>query len=385
MKNVLQASVLIIGLFMACKSVPLEEAKEPVLNHKEMIPAYIGTYTKKEDHVNGKAEGIYLIYQQPMTGALALAGTVAKVINPSFVRISADKKNLYAVSELGPGDADSGFIYSYKVNEDHSLTELGRISTEGFAPCHIAEDPAGKYIFVSNYVGGVVVVYEKDAAGNLKQKQTIIFDDPENSHPHSVSISANNRFAYIADLGHDRIWQFTLNSEKGVLEPLENPYIQLSKGAGPRHFVFSISEEFAYSVNELNSTVSTFRRTKEGNLEHLADESTLPEGFEGENSAADIHLHPSGQFLYVSNRGHNSIASFRINDSSGTLVNTGFTSTGGEKPRSFAISPQGTAVYAANQDSDNILMLNIDPNTGMLTSNDLELEIWTPVSIEFLR
>lgn len=229
------------------------------------------------------------------------------------------------------------------------------------------------------------MIYEKNADGSLMRKQNIAFEDHDNSHPHSVNISSDNKNLYIADLGHDRIWQFRLYSESGELIPLDTPYIQLAEGAGPRHFTFSLSEEFAYSINELNSTVSTFRRNEQGELEHLENVSSLPEGFQGENSAADIHLHPSGKFIYVSNRGHNSIASFRVDQENGTLENISFTSTEGESPRNFSIAPKGDFISVANQDSNNLVVLKIDLATGTLLDHNVDLEVKTPVCIELLR
>ncbi|UJH91755.1 lactonase family protein [Antarcticibacterium sp. 1MA-6-2] len=316
---------------------------------------------------------------------MAFGDTVATVTNPSFVKTSADNKNLYAVSELGPNDGEAGFVYSYKINDDHSLEELGRISTESYAPCHIAEDRKGKYIFVANYMGGVVMMYEKKADGSLEKKQKIVLENPEKSHPHSVNISEDNKTVYVTDLGNDRIWIFNLNEIKGLLEPHKNPFIQLIPGAGPRHFAFSNSFEYAYSINELNGSVSAFKLRNSGELEHIMDISSLPENFDGENSSADIHIHPSGKFLYASNRGHDSIVTFKIDEETGKLETVGFTSTEGKAPRNFAISPGGDFLYVANQNTHNIVAFRINSETGLPRSMELELEVKSPVCIEFLN
>jgi 6-phosphogluconolactonase len=348
-------------------------------------PVYIGTYTKKEGHVDGKAKGIFLAMQDSENGSLQPERTVAQITNPSFVKASKDGKNLYAVSELGGSDAKSGFIYSFKRNKDNSLEELGKISTESFAPCHIEIDQSGKYVFVSNYMGGVVTVYKRGTYGRLEKHQKIQLENPEKSHTHSVSISSDNSTAYIADLGNDKIWIYNFNVETGNLSPKEKPFVQLEEGSGPRHFSFSKDENFAFSMNELNSTVSVFKIEKDGNLKTIQNISSLPEEFEGKNSGADIHLHPSGEFLYASNRGDNSIAAFKINQKTGKLSEIGFYSTKGETPRNFAISPNGKFLYAANQDTSTISSFKINLETGELEENLLPIEVMSPVCVEFAR
>lgn len=357
---------------------------EPIKNN-QLRTAYIGTYTKKEGHVDGQAEGIYVVYQNPENGTLEFGKTAANITNPSFVRTSADKKNLYAVSELGPGDDESGYIHSFRVKEDKSLEEIGKISTEGFAPCYIAEDNSGKFVFVTNYVGGVVMMYKKLQDGSLEKIQNITLENPEESHPHSLLISSDNKRAYIADLGNDRIWifNFYIEAEAEALVPHKQPYITLKKGAGPRHLAFSGNENYAYSINELNSTVSIFRITENGGLEEVQVISSLPDDFKKENSAADIHVHPSGKFLFISNRGHNSIASFDINEGTGKLSNPVFTSTRGEAPRNFAIAPGGEFLYVANQNSNKLVTFKLDPQSGALIYLEKELEVKTPVCVEF--
>ncbi|MBZ9729259.1 lactonase family protein [Salegentibacter sp. JZCK2] len=347
------------------------------------IPVYIGTYTQTEGHVDGKAKGIFLVMQDPENGSLQPEKTVAKITNPSFVKASKDGKSLYAVSELGGGDAESGFIYSYKRNKDNSLEELGKLSTESFAPCHIEIDKTGKYVFVSNYMGGIVMVYKRVADGKLEKQQKVKLENPEASHAHSVSISSDNKTAYIADLGNDKIWIFDFKEETGKLSPKGMPYVQLEEGAGPRHFSFSKNENFAFSMNELNSTVSVYKIEKEGNLEIIQNISSLPKDFNDNNSGADIHLHPSGKFVYASNRGHNSIAAFKVDENLGKLSVIGHYPTKGETPRNFAISPDGKFLYAANQDTSTISSFKIDIETGELQEHLLPIEVMSPVCVEF--
>ena len=377
----LKLSVILLFASFSCGRNSGENTnKEMSLN-----TIYTGTYTKKEGHVNGQADGIYTLYQDPENGSLKFGATVAKVINPSFVKVSKDNKYLYAVSELGENDAASGFIYSYKINPDHSLTETGKLSTESYAPCHIAMDQTGEFVFVSNYLGGVVVVYKKKADGSLEKTQKINLDDQESSNAHSVNISANNKHAYIADLGNDKIRIFDFDVEKGLLTLNKQPFVALEKGAGPRHFTFSKNDKYAYSINELNSSINVFGINETGGLDLIQNISSIPDDFTDKNSAADIHLHPSGKFLYASNRGHNSIAAFKIDKNSGKLEGIGYSSTLGKTPRNFAISPDGSYLYAANQDSNTISIFKIDSENGKLTPHLEPLEVKTPVCIEFMN
>jgi len=370
--------LLITVMINGCNSYSRDTQKEHL--------AFIGTYTNKEGHVNGQADGIYSVYQEK-DGNLRMGKIVAEIKNPSFVKSSKDGRNLYAVSELGGKDAESGFIYSYKINPDHSLEEIGKISTESFAPCHIEIDQNGEYVFVSNYTGGVVMIYKRKAngEGNLEKQQKITFENPEESHPHSVSISADNQHAYIADLGNDKIWIFDFDAEKGQLAANDQEFVALEKGAGPRHFSFSKDDNFVYSINELNSSVSTFKVLEDGGLEVVQNISSLPENSSGKNFPADIHVHPSGKFLYVSNRGHNSITSFIIEDSTGKLTYSGNFSTLGDTPRNFAIAPGGRFLYVANQDSNIITFYNIDLTSGILIQHLEPLKLPTPVCIEFVE
>jgi 6-phosphogluconolactonase len=329
-------------LAVSCKSSE-DRREEQNTNEKmtDMQVGYIGTYTKKEGHVDGQAEGIYKVYRDPATGKLENGGTAAIITNPSFVKVSKDKAYLYAVSELGEGDAPAGYIHTFKISDDHSLEEIGKVSTESFAPCYIAEDKTGKFIFVANYVGGVVMLYEKAPDGSLITKQKVTLQNPEKSHPHSVNIAADNKHVFINDLGNDRIWFFVFDAEGGELLLHPSSHIQLTEGAGPRHFAFSEKVKYGYSINELNSSITAFEIKENGELTPLMNISTLPEGYEGKNSSADIHLHPSGKFLYACNRGHNSIVSYKI-EKNGNLAFLEHTSTGGETPRNFAISGDGT-------------------------------------------
>ncbi|MDT0690484.1 lactonase family protein [Salegentibacter sp. F188] len=379
MKNNLFWALSLCLIFTSCKDK--QEPKTEYLDN--MKTAYIGTYTREEEHVDGEAEGIYTIYQESGSGSLRFGTIVAEITNPSFVKVSGDGKNLYAVSELAGEGEENGFIYSFRIKEDQNIEELNKLSTESTAPCHVALDRSGKYVFVANYMGGVVMMYKRQEDGSLEKQQRIDLENPEKSHAHSVTLSENNKYAYIADLGNDKIYIYNFDAEKGELTPHDDQIsVELEEGSGPRHFTLSKENNVAYSVNELNSSVSVFEIKENGGLEIIHNISTLPEDFVERNSAADIHLHPSGKFLYTSNRGHNSIAAYKV-DEEGKLSMLDFYSTDGRTPRNFAIGPQGKYLYAANQDTNEISIFGIDQESGELTQRLPNFSVKTPVCIEF--
>ncbi|MBT8295551.1 MAG: lactonase family protein [Gramella sp.] len=346
---------------------------------------YVGTYTKKEGHVDGQARGIYLLNQNANNGNLSFVCMAAEITNPSFVKVGKMGRYVYAVSELGSSDAETGFVYSFEIQEDGSLKTIGKSGTGGLAPCHIALDRSGKFAFVSNYSGGVVMVYKIGSDGILKESQVLTLENANTAHAHSVRISGDNRYAYIADLGNNRIWIYHFDVMDGKLKPHSQKFIELKNGAGPRHLSFARNGSFAYSINELNSTVSVFQIKNDGGLEHLQDISALPDSYRNANSAADIHIHPSGKFLYTSNRGHNSIAIFEINPDTGKLSHVDYVPVAGKTPRNFAISPFGKYLYAASQDTGNITSYRINEETGKLKPIEPVFQIKTPVCLEFVK
>lgn len=351
--------------------------------------AFIGTYTRKEGHVDGQAEGIYLLRKKDKNGSLEIKSTAGEAINPSFLAISPDKKNLYAVSEVAR-KGETGSVHVFTIDDNHNLTPVQNLPTDAGAPCYVITDSEGKYVFVANYVGGVVKMYKRGENGLLTPADKIQLKgsgaDParqEESHPHSVVVSPDDRFVFVPDLGSDKIWNFKIDTKNDRLVPNDQAFIPTSPGAGPRHFAFHPNGKYAYVINELDNTVNAFSYdAQKGELTEIQSVTTLPENFEGNNKTADIHIHPNGKFLYGSNRGHNSIVVYGIDPNSGKLSPVEHVSTEGDFPRNFAIHPSGNYLYAANQNSDNIVWFNIDTNTGRLSSQG-ELEVKTPVCIIF--
>ena len=388
-----KTAFLLFSSFLLLSMTMCKENKEhptPSAKAKETIkPVYIGTYTRNEGFVDGKADGIYLM-DKKSDGSLEMVKTVAEIVNPSYVKISKDRKNLYAVSELGPNEGDSGYIYAFKINEDFSLTELGKLSTGAFAPCHINIDHSDNFVFVSNYVGGVVMEYKRNEDGSLTQTDKLEInkinpsENTGDSHAHAVTIPASNKYIYVSDLGNDKIWIYNFDEHTGQLTPNQQPFAKVSKGAGPRHFAFTANQKFAYSINELNSSVTAFSYdSASGGLINIQTISTLPEGYDGDNNCAEIAVHPNGKFLYASNRGHNSIVAFEIDQTSGLLKPINYQSTLGEYPRFFTLNNDGSMIYAANQNTSTIAFLKIEEDGSLVSSSINTVEVNTPVCIEF--
>jgi 6-phosphogluconolactonase len=356
---------------------------------------FIGTYTKKEGHVDGKGEGIYrLAFSQKGDSIYFnfLKSKYFKTVNPSFLTISANKKYLFAANELGPDDGDSGTVEAYHIDpQTKDLKLIDKVKTDAFAPCHITVDATDQIVFVSNYVGGIVNVFPlledgtfKETSQNLQFKGRSKTDRQETSHPHSGTISPNNKHLFVADLGTDEITSLTINYEKEKLLPNIESKTKIQAGAGPRHMSFHPNTEIVYVVNELDATVNTFDYDgSTGTLIPKQSISTLPEGYSAPSWCADIHVHPSGKFVYASNRGHNSITIFKVDENTGTLSFIKTESTKGDFPRNFAIDPTGEFLWVANQNSDSIFIFKINIETGELNEVG-NVEIPTPVCLKFL-
>jgi len=350
---------------------------------------FIGTYTLDMGWVNGKGQGIYKAEIDYVRGELDLSSSVTVLTNPSFLAISPDKQNLYAVSELGSGEDGHGFVYAYSLAERGHPVFIERYPTNAFSPCHVSVDATGRFVFVANYQGGVAMVYHRKEDGSLEILQQLDHEgsgphpNQNGSHTHMTKVSPDNNFLFVPDLGSDKVWSYRINHEEGTVSKNTQEFIATAPGSGPRHMDFHPTKNIAYVMNELNFTVSVMNYEPDsGTLTEIQTISAIPADFAEWNSSADIHVHPNGQFLYSSNRGHNSIASFSI-DESGRLTALGHTPTEGGTPRNFAIAPSGDFLFVANQDSDSITIFSIDPETGALQFTGNSLEVPTPVNITF--
>jgi 6-phosphogluconolactonase len=351
---------------------------------------YIGTYTQLLPHVRGKAEGIYTYRLDMTTGALQHLGTTPGLLNPSFLAVDDDRRYLYAVQEVGDYEGQTGgTVNAFAIDpRTLALSPLNHQLTHGAHPCHVGIDHSGRWLLAANYSGGSVSVFPIGLDGALgPATATVQHYGPathhDGPHPHSAVSTPDGAFVLVPDCGLDRIAIYRLNTANGTLAEHDIPWVKLQPGAGPRHLAFHPSGAYVYCINERNSTLSALAyEPAQGVLRELQTLSTLPEGFAGPNSCADIHIDRSGRFLYGSNRGHNSIAIFVVDGATGMLRAAGHAASGGRTPRNFAIDPSGAFLLVANQDSDTIVTLRIDQATGALTPTQIA-DVPSPVCIRF--
>jgi 6-phosphogluconolactonase len=353
---------------------------------------YVGTYT--ED--GSKSKGIYAYRFDAGTAEITPIGLVAETVNPSFVALHPNGRFLYAVNEVGNYKGpNSGGVSAFSIDRaTGNLTFLNEVASRGADPCYITVDKTGKYVLVANYTGGSVAVFPVLDDGKLGEASAFVQHtghgaDPkrqEVAHAHSIDLSPDNRFAMVDDLGLDELMVYKFDAGKGTLTANDPAYAKVDAGAGPRHFALHPSGKFAYVVAEMQSTVNVFSNdAKTGTLHRLQTISTLPKGFTGANDDAEIQVHPSGKFLYASNRGHDSIAVFAIDADKGTLTAVEDTSTQGKIPRSFEIDPTGAFLFAENEKSDKIVVFRIDQKTGRLMPTGQALDVASPVCVKFLK
>jgi 6-phosphogluconolactonase len=352
--------------------------------------AFIGTYTSKTD-----SKGIYSFYFDVATGRLTAMALAATTPDPSFLTVARNEKYLYAVNELSEFDGKkSGAVTSYSLDpKSGKLTQLNQVPSGGADPCYVSFDQSGKYLLVANYTGGSVSVFPVASDGRIGAASAFVQhsgsgpnkERQEGPHAHYIAASADNRFVFVVDLGLDEVVVYRFDPAKGSLTRNDPPFVKLAPGAGPRHMAFHPNSRFAYVLNEVNSTVTAFTYdSKNGSFSTLQTLSTIPKDFTAHNDTAEIVVHPSGKFLYASNRGHDSIAEFAIDPAKGTLTLAGDFSTQGKTPRNFALDPTGKFLLAANQESNNIVVFRIDQSTGALTDTGQVTQVPAPVDIVFV-
>jgi 6-phosphogluconolactonase len=353
---------------------------------------YVGTYTR------APSKGIYAYRFQGATGAVTRIGSdglAAETENPSFLALHPTHRFLYAVNEVSRYEGrDAGGVSAFSIDRaTGTLTLLNRVSSRGGSPCHLELDRSGKWLFVANYGGGSVAAFPVHPDGKLGEASAFFQHAgagadaarQKGPHAHETVVSPDNRYVLAADLGLDKVFSYRLDPAKGGLAP-DPQFAAIAPGSGPRHLAFRPDGKFVYVLKEMLSAVVAFRYDAGGGtLAELQTVSTLPEGFSGENSGAEIAAHPSGKFLYTSNRGDDSIAVFRIDAAKGTLTPAGRAATQGKTPRGFAIDPSGRFLVAANQNSGTLVIFRIDQVTGGLTPVGTPIEVPSPVSVVFVK
>ena len=354
---------------------------------------YVGTYTS--DKSEKPSRGIYVMELDLATGALSKPRLAAESIDPSFLAIHPSKRFLYAVNEVGQFQGRSGGgVSGFRIDPAGGLLRpINQQSSRGSSPCHLTVDRAGKNVLVANYGSGSVACLPIDANGRLRPASAAIQHEgssvdqarQQGPHAHSINIDPAGHFAVAADLGLDKILIYAFDSAAGSLKPATPPFVKLPPASGPRHFAFSSNGRFGYVIDELANTIVAFAHDPEtGELSPLQSVSTLPAGFQGRSHTAHIEIHPSGKFLYGSNRGHDSIAVFSIEPATGKLTAVAIEPTLGKEPRNFAVDPTGTYLLAENQNSNTIVVFRVDPETGRLQATGQKATVPRPVCIKMI-
>lgn len=352
---------------------------------------YFGTYSSKS------SKGIYRSELDLATGKLSEPVLAGEAVNPSFLAIAPNQKFVYAVGELSDVNGKKGgAVNAFAIDSaTGDLKLLNQESSVGAGPCHIVVDRTGKSVLVANYGGGSTTVLPIQADGKVGEASSFVQHtgssiNPGNQagpHAHSVNVDAANRFAVVADLGIDKVLVYRLDPDKGKITANDPPAASVEAGSGPRHFAFHPNGKNAYVINEIKLTVTAFQYDAEkGVLTPQQTISTLPEGVTDRKgmSTAEVVVHPSGKFLYGSNRGHHSIAIFSIDQATGKLTAVGHQGQGIKTPRNFGIDPTGNYLLVCNQDGDSVIVFRINQTTGQLEPTGSTVSVGKPVCVKFL-
>ena len=338
-------------------------------------------------------DSVHLFQLNLQDGSLKKLNAVDGLTNPSFLKIHPNGKYLYTVNEVSTFDGKkSGGVTAFALDvKGGKLNKINQQPSGDTGPCHLTVDATGKYVLVAHYGGGStsVLPIKKDGSvgalvSQIKHKGSSVTPRQKAPHAHSIHLGPNNKFAFAPDLGIDKVLVFSFDEKTGAIAETKFDGAKLEPGSGPRHFGFHPDGKFAYVINELKQTVTAFRyNAKRGRLRTLQTLSSVPHPVKG-NSTAEVLVHPTGQFLYGSNRGHNSIAMFRINEKNGKLTALGHESTRGSTPRNFGIDPTGQFLLAANQQSDNVAVFRINQDTGKLKFTGNEIKLSKPVCVRMI-
>ncbi len=379
-----KAALLAVVLLAATAGLPALAANE--------LLVYVGTYT------GAKSKGIYVSRLNVSTGALSAPQLAVETPSPSFLAVRPQGDFLYAVNEVDTFQGKStGSVSAFAIDKTTGLLKpLNQASSGGPGPAHLSLDADGATVLVANYGGGSIAVLPIARDGRLEGPTSFIRhtgssvnpDRQREPHAHQIIVDPSNRFAYVADLGIDKVMIYRFDAARHSLTAAASDSAPLKPGAGPRHAVISASGRFAYVINELHCTITAFRRdAASGALTELQTLSTLPPGVSPEKgfSTAEIALSPTGGFLYGSNRGHDSISVFAVDAASGRLTYVANTLTGGKTPRGFGIEPGGSYLLAANQNSDSVVVFRIDRATGKLTATGTSIHVGSPVDVKFVH
>ncbi|QDU93868.1 lactonase family protein [Lignipirellula cremea] len=372
------ATMLSVVVSAGLPAVAAEEGKMLV---------FFGTYTGGDD------QGVFVYELDLKSGALTKLGASGGVKNPSFVELHPTADFLYAASEVASHEGKkSGAIAAFAFDRaTGKMTKLNEQPSVGAGPCHVTVDATGQCVMAANYGGGSIVSLPINDDGSLGEPVSFFQHEghggtprQKGPHAHSINVDGTNTFAMAADLGLDKVLIYRLDPAKAKLTPNDPAFVKTAPGAGPRHFAFHPSNKFAYVINEIDNTVTAFAfDAKSGELTTLQSITTLPADYTETSHTAEIRVHPSGKFLYGSNRGHDSLAIFTIDEATGKLTAAGHQSTMGSAPRNFNIDPTGQLLLVANQRTNNVVVFRIDQKTGQLTPTGVDIEVPSPVCVRF--
>ncbi|MFB6296689.1 MAG: lactonase family protein [Halobacteriales archaeon] len=338
--------------------------------------AYVGSYAEDTD-------GLHRLHVEPETGAMERVNSVDAGPNPSFLAIHPSEEYLYVVNE-----GDPGTVTAFEIADDGSLPRLNRVKSGGAGPCHLSVEATGAYVLVADYADGAVSMLPIAEDGSVEEPSHVVDHEgssvnPERQdqpHVHSVTPGPDNEVAYVADLGTDELVVYDMDLAEGRLARFQT--VTVHEGAGPRHVAIHPDGSMLYLLDELDGTVVVYQRTDRGELTEVTTVSTLPGGFEGENLTAEVLVHPTGEFLYASNRGHDSITVFELDDS-GRPHSKVLVASGGEWPRNFALAPDGELLFAENQHTGDVRAFGIDRETGDIDPTGETIELSQPSCMRF--
>ncbi len=360
----------------------------------------IGTYTEPIRFgtgkiLRGKGKGIYVYKLDVSSGAMEPCSIVEGVPNPSYLAFDPSHRFLYAVNELKEFEgAATGAVSAFSVEPGSGkLKFLNMKPSHGTDPCHLTVDKTGRYVLVANFMSGSVCVLPIREDGSLGDATDVIQHrgssvDPvrqSGPHAHAVTLDDSGRYAFVPDLGVDKLMVYTFDAKRGKLEPNDEAWVEVTPGAGPRQLVMHPRGRYAYLINELDSTMMAFQYDGDrGSLRKIQSLSTLPGDFKGASTCAEVQISPSGRFLYGSNRGHDSIVIYAIDQMDGTLTCIGHESTRGKTPRHFVVDPAGEFLLAANQDTDSVVTFRLDTGSGELMATGCRTDVPTPVCVKVM-
>ena len=380
----------VLYLFGACALAVIPAAA----GAEKSYIVYVGSYTDAPSH----SKGIYAWRFEPMSGRLASLGMVAETVNPAYVCATPDGRFLFAVNWQTSEAAKADTVSAYAIDrKSGALRFLNKVSAGGGLPNEVIVDPRGKLAMVTNYGfhgndadknNSSLAAMAIETDGKLGEPfyvdhhkgQALSPRQTTGAHTHGVIFTKDDRFAFVAELGLDRVYTYRVDAAKPAVTPANPPFVSLSAGSGPRRLVLSPNERFLYVNHETDSKVSVFAVDR-GSLREIQQISTLPADFKGRNTTAEIQIDKAGRFLYVSNRGANSIAVYAIEPGNGILTSRGFIPALGQSPRNITIDPTGRFFFAANQFSNNVVVFKVDAKSGQLTPSGQELKMDQPASV----